>query len=257
MSCRLSELITQVRACKTAESERARITEECALIRNAIKDEGSGKRRPRIGGGASPFRERNMLKLMFAHMMGHSTHWAQMECVTMIASPHFHEKRVGYLGLALLLDESASVLTLVTHQLSRDLQDESPFVASLALSTIANIASADMARDLHRQVEKLLAAGAPLTRKKAALVCIRLFKVRDAARNGPRAWGQGSGEPAGRERRGGAAAAGGSDRLQARAGRAARPVPAAAAACEPEPAGVAGRPRSRPETWQLLPPPSL
>ncbi|KAA0174753.1 hypothetical protein FNF27_03876 [Cafeteria roenbergensis] len=117
-----------------------------------------------------------MLKLMFAHMMGHSTHWAQMECVKMSASPSFHEKRVGYLGLMLLLDESASVLTLVTHQLSRDLQDESPFVNSLALATLANIASADMARDLHRHVERHLASGPPLTRKKAALTCIRLFK---------------------------------------------------------------------------------
>ncbi|KAA0146423.1 hypothetical protein FNF28_07675 [Cafeteria roenbergensis] len=90
--------------------------------------------------------------------------------------PSFHEKRVGYLGLMLLLDESASVLTLVTHQLSRDLQDESPFVNSLALATLANIASADMARDLHRHVERHLASGPPLTRKKAALTCIRLFK---------------------------------------------------------------------------------
>ena len=180
MSCRLSDLITEVRACKTAEAERARITDECAQIRNALREEAGGKRRGRVG--ATPFRERNMLKLMFAHMMGHSTHWAQMECVKMSASPSFHEKRVGYLGLMLLLDESASVLTLVTHQLSRDLQDESPFVNSLALATLANIASADMARDLHRHVERHLASGPPLTRKKAALTCIRLFKVRPPAR---------------------------------------------------------------------------
>lgn len=177
MSCTLSELITQVRACKTAETERARINEECALIRTALKEEATGKRRAR-GPGVVQYRERNMLKLMFVHMLGYSTHWAQMECVTMIASPHFHEKRAGYLGLMLLLDETAKVLTLVTHQLSRDLEDESPLVNSLALATIANISSADMARDLHRQVEKHLATGAPLTRKKAALTCIRLFKVR-------------------------------------------------------------------------------
>jgi AP-1 complex subunit gamma-1 len=179
MSCTLADLIADVRACKTAEAERARINEECALIRTAIKDEGAGKGKLlRVGMlTANPFRERNMLKLLFVHMLGYSTHWAQMECVTMIASPKFHEKRIGYLGLMLLLDETTEVLTLVTHQLSRDLEDENPLVNSLALTTLANISSAEMIRDLQRQIDKHLTTGSALTRKKAALVCIRLFKT--------------------------------------------------------------------------------
>lgn len=77
----------------------------------------------------------------------------------------------------LLMDESASVLMLVTNHLSRDLNDESAFVNGLALSVLGNIASTDMARDLRKDVLKHLTTGTPLTRKKAALACVRLFRV--------------------------------------------------------------------------------
>jgi hypothetical protein len=39
------------------------------------------------------------------HMLGYPTHFGQMECVKLIASPAFPEKRIGYLGLMILLDE--------------------------------------------------------------------------------------------------------------------------------------------------------
>ena len=32
-------------------------------------------------------------------MLGFPTHWGQMECLKLIASPRFPEKRIGYLGL--------------------------------------------------------------------------------------------------------------------------------------------------------------
>ena len=42
--------------------------------------------------------------------MGYPTHFGQMECLKLIASSKFPEKRVGYLGLAQLLDENTEVL---------------------------------------------------------------------------------------------------------------------------------------------------
>lgn len=46
-----------------------------------------------------------MAKLMFIHMLGYSTHFGQMECLKSILTPEYPEKRIGYLGLTLLLDE--------------------------------------------------------------------------------------------------------------------------------------------------------
>jgi hypothetical protein len=84
-SMKLRDLIRAVRSCKTAAEERAMITKECALIRTSFRDE------------SSEFRHRNVAKLLFVHMLGYPTHFGQMECVKLIASQKFAEKRIGYL----------------------------------------------------------------------------------------------------------------------------------------------------------------
>lgn len=85
MTQKLTDLIRSVRACKTAAEERAVIVKESALIRTAFKDQD--KRHLC----------RNVSKLLFIHMLGYPSHFGQMECVKLIASPQFSEKRMGYL----------------------------------------------------------------------------------------------------------------------------------------------------------------
>jgi AP-1 complex subunit gamma-1 len=64
MSIKLRELIRAVRACKTAQEERAVIAKECALIRTAFKD------------NMLAVRHRNVAKLLFIHMLGASNFYA-------------------------------------------------------------------------------------------------------------------------------------------------------------------------------------
>eukprot|EP00164_Ancoracysta_twista_P014375 GFYU01023394.1.p1 GENE.GFYU01023394.1~~GFYU01023394.1.p1 ORF type:complete len:164 (+),score=37.06 GFYU01023394.1:87-578(+) len=154
MSIRLRELIRNVRACKTAAEEREVISKECALIRTAFKDEDS------------QFRHRNVAKLMYIHMLGYPTHFGQMECLKLIASPKYAEKRVGYLGLMTLLDERQEVLMLVTNSLKNDMNHQNQYIVGLALCALGNISSTDIARDLAPEVEKLLKNSNPYIRKK-------------------------------------------------------------------------------------------
>lgn len=100
-------MIRAIRACKTAAEERAVIRKECAAIRAAIDENDHD------------YRHRNLAKLMFIHMLGYPTHFGQMECLKLIASSGFPEKRIGYLGLMLLLDERQEVLMLVTNSLKQ------------------------------------------------------------------------------------------------------------------------------------------
>lgn len=50
---------------------------------------------------------------------GASTGFGHMECVKLIASQNFCEKRMGYLAVSLLMDEKSEVLMLVTNSLKQ------------------------------------------------------------------------------------------------------------------------------------------
>ncbi|XP_021726977.1 AP-1 complex subunit gamma-2-like isoform X2 [Chenopodium quinoa] len=169
---RLRDMIRAIRACKTAAEERGVVRKECAAIRAAISENDAD------------YRHRNMAKLMFIHMLGYPTHFGQMECLKLIAAPGFPEKRIGYLGLMLLLDERQEVLMLVTNSLKQDLNHTNQYIVGLALCALGNICSAEMARDLAPEVERLLQFRDPNVRKKAALCSIRIIKkVPDLAEN--------------------------------------------------------------------------
>nr|XP_043624267.1 AP-1 complex subunit gamma-2-like [Erigeron canadensis]XP_043624268.1 AP-1 complex subunit gamma-2-like [Erigeron canadensis] len=168
----LRDMIRAIRACKTAAEERAVVRKESAAIRAAVGDNDND------------YRHRNLAKLMFIHMLGYPTHFGQMECLKSIAAPGFPEKRIGYLGLMLLLDERQEVLMLVTNSLKQDLNHTSQYIVGLALCALGNISSAEMARDLAPEVERLLQFRDPNVRKKAALCSIRIIKkVPDLAEN--------------------------------------------------------------------------
>lgn len=167
MSIKLRELIRSIRACKTAAEERAVIARECALIRTAFKEDDN------------QFRHRNVAKLLFIHMMGYPTHFGQMECLKLIASNKFPEKRVGYLGLTQLLDENTEVLMLVTNSIKNDMSHDNPYVNGLALCALGNIASPEMCRALAREVEKMMSQSNPYIKKKASLCAMRIIKKVD------------------------------------------------------------------------------
>ncbi|KAG0271119.1 clathrin associated protein complex large subunit, partial [Linnemannia exigua] len=169
---RLKDLIKAIRACKTHADERAVIQKESAFIRTSFKEENI------------ELRHSNISKLLYIHMLGYPAHFGQIECLKLAASPLFSDKRLGYLGTMLLLDENQEVLTLLTNSLKNDLNHANMYIVGLALCTMGNIASAEMSRDLCSEVEKLLGSSNMYIRKKAALCAIRIIrKVPDLQEN--------------------------------------------------------------------------
>ncbi|XP_006461976.1 hypothetical protein AGABI2DRAFT_151584 [Agaricus bisporus var. bisporus H97] len=160
----LKALIKGIRACKTVADERALIQQESAAIRASFREEDSYQR------------HNNVAKLLYIHMLGSPAHFGQIECLKLVASPRFTDKRLGYLGIMLLLDENQEVLTLVTNSLKNDMNHSNMYAVGLALCTFANIASEEMSRDLANEIEKLLGSSNTYIRKKASLCALRVIK---------------------------------------------------------------------------------
>jgi len=112
---------------QTANEEREVVAKESAAIRTSFKE------------GNADNRHRNVAKLLYIHMLGYSAQFGQMECVKLVASPKFTDKRLGYLGIMLLLDENQEVLTLVTNSLKKYALSPPPPFLPLPFSPILNL----------------------------------------------------------------------------------------------------------------------
>ncbi|KAK7521127.1 adaptin N terminal region-domain-containing protein [Phyllosticta citriasiana] len=162
----LKQFIRNVRAAKTIADERAVVQKESAAIRASFREESHD----------SNVRRNNVAKLLYLFTLGERTHFGQIECLKLLASPRFADKRLGYLGTMLLLDENQEVLTLVTNSLKNDLNHPNQYIVGLALCTLGNIASIEMSRDLFPEVETILSSANPYIRRKAALCAMRICR---------------------------------------------------------------------------------
>lgn len=168
----LAKIIREVRGCKTAAEERSVVHRECATIRKVLTalDSHQGQ----LAAGA-PVAEA-MLKLVYVHMLGYPTEFGQMYVVKLLAANDLTAKRVGYLALPLLIDESHEVLTLAENHIKKDMVHPNPFVQCLALNVVANIAGTDMASDVLAEVTALLGSTNLTVRRKATLAALRIVQ---------------------------------------------------------------------------------
>lgn len=162
-SIKLRDFIRQIRTTRTAADERTVIEKECANIRSLFREENN------------TWRCRNVGKLLYIHILGYQAHFGQLECLKLIASPRFKDKRIGYLGSMLLLDEKQDIHLLITNSLKNDLNGKTQYATGLALSTLGVICSPDMSKDLAGEVEKLLKTSNDYIKKKAAICAFRII----------------------------------------------------------------------------------
>jgi len=166
MTTSLKSFIKSVRSSKTIADERSIIKRESALIRTSFKDTAITHQIRRV----------NIQKLLYLYILGEKTHFGQIECIKLLASPNFIDKRLGYLATMLILDENQEVLTLLTNSLNNDLNHPNQFVVSLALATLGNIASPELSRDLYTDVENIISCNNNYLRKKAAIVASKIVE---------------------------------------------------------------------------------
>lgn len=165
----LKSFIKDVRGAKTLAEERSIITKASAKIRTKLRDDHLPLEK----------RRRNIQKLLYLYILGEKTHFGQVECINLIASDDFADKRLGYLAATLLLDESQDLLTLLTNLLNNDLNHPNKYVVSLALTTLGSLGSTELARDLYLDVENILNKSKDPYIVKKALQCVAKLITKD------------------------------------------------------------------------------
>ncbi|EGV66541.1 clathrin associated protein complex large subunit [Yamadazyma tenuis] len=161
----LKTFIKAVRKAKTIADERNVVKKESASIRTSFKDVNLDQNTRRV----------NISKLLYLYIIGEKTHFGQVECIKLLASPKFIDKRLGYLATMLLLDENQEVLTLLTNSLDNDMKHTNHYVVAQALCCLGNIASLELSRDLYQNVEKLMQSKNAYLKKKATIVASKLI----------------------------------------------------------------------------------
>lgn len=66
VSKRLRDLVRDIRAARTAAEERSIVKRECAQIRDSFREENDN------------YRCRNVVKLLYIHMLGYPAHFGQV-----------------------------------------------------------------------------------------------------------------------------------------------------------------------------------
>nr|XP_014350263.1 PREDICTED: AP-1 complex subunit gamma-like 2 [Latimeria chalumnae] len=147
---RLRELIRTIRTARTQAEEREMIQKECAAIRSSFREEDN------------TYRCRNVAKLLYMHMLGYPAHFGQLECLKLIASQKFTDKRIGYLGAMLLLDERQDVHLLMTNCIKKFVL---LLVHNVMMSSVSRISQAALcAVHVIRKVPDLMEMFLPATK---------------------------------------------------------------------------------------------
>eukprot|EP01006_Ploeotia_vitrea_P035752 TRINITY_DN65931_c11_g1_i1.p1 TRINITY_DN65931_c11_g1~~TRINITY_DN65931_c11_g1_i1.p1 ORF type:complete len:1157 (+),score=279.43 TRINITY_DN65931_c11_g1_i1:72-3542(+) len=114
-------------------------------------------------------------KCAYLAMIGYDMEWAAFRVVEVMADPEFGRKRLGYLAATQCFSGTTDVLPLTTHLFKKDMQSTNQYEAGLALSTLANVCTPDLARDLVSDVVGLLGSGRAYIRKKVVLSVFKIF----------------------------------------------------------------------------------
>lgn len=168
----LHKFIKEVRESGDKEKEQARVDKELANIRAKFSSSG---------GLTSYAKKKYVWKLVYIFMLGYEVEFGHMEMISLMSSPKYSEKAVGYIAVSLLLRSGDEMMTLVINSMKNDLTSHSNPSQTLALATIANLGGSDLREGLFSDVAKLLQRASTgeadaFVKKKAALCLLRFFR---------------------------------------------------------------------------------
>lgn len=110
---------------------------------------------------------------------GYDIDFGMDQLLSLLSSPEYADKLVGYMTVSVLMRSTDSQMTLVVQAIKNDLQSTQDATQCLALAAIANLGGKELAEAVAVDVQRILFSRAifPVVRKKAALCLLRLVRI--------------------------------------------------------------------------------
>ncbi|KAI1636904.1 AP-3 complex subunit delta [Biscogniauxia mediterranea] len=118
-----------------------------------------------------------LLKLVYLEMFGYDMSWASFNVLEVMASPKYHQKRVGYLAAIQSFRPDTDVLMLATNLLKKDLTAASTTTIALPIVTLPHVITPSLALSVLPDLLPRLTHTNPAIRKKTIVTLYRLALV--------------------------------------------------------------------------------
>lgn len=168
----LSLFIGDVRNCQSKEQERATVLKEMAKIRQQF-----------LRRDLSTYeRKKYVWKLIYAHILGYPVDFGHDIAINLVNESKFTDKTTGYIAMGIMLNERSDFALFggCLDAIKSDLTSRNEARESLALSTLGNIGSAELARELSPAIlHKALSSDHSISvtvRKKACACLLSLLR---------------------------------------------------------------------------------
>ena len=114
-------------------------------------------------------------KATYLQMQGYDVSWACFHIVEGMSLPVFKHRRAAHVSASQIFRQDTDVILLCTNLLQKQLMGKNYYVSGMALNTLSNIATRELARDLLENVANLMTSTRPYVRKKAIIALFKLF----------------------------------------------------------------------------------
>ncbi|EPY49243.1 AP-2 adaptor complex subunit Alp3 [Schizosaccharomyces cryophilus OY26] len=123
-------------------------------------------------------RKKYVSKLLYIYMLGYPISFGHLEAVKLLTAAKYSEKQIGYLAVALLLNENHDLIRLVINSIKKDLLSLDSYKNSIALHAVANFGGREMCETVYPEVQQLLMSAATenIVRQKAALSLLHIYR---------------------------------------------------------------------------------
>jgi AP-2 complex subunit alpha len=102
-------------------------------------------------------KKKYVCKLLYIYILGHPLNFGHLEALSLLTSPRYSEKQIGYLAVTLLLNERNDLINLVVNSIRRDLVEANNELWNcMALHAIANVGGREMGEALGADVYRLM-----------------------------------------------------------------------------------------------------